>query len=90
MLLWCSDSTQCVVHDKSTSISQCISGKSRNLQKLIRYLGRIVTSTFIVGIGGCSGCGGWFPSWSGSSCGSRGVLSGIFPTFFGLYLNHLY
>ena len=44
MSLLCSINTQSFVHDKSSSISHFISGKSRNLQKLLRYLNRILTS----------------------------------------------
>ena len=40
------------VHNKSSSVTQFISSKSRNLQKLLRYLSRIVTSTFKVGTAG--------------------------------------
>ena len=46
-----SDNTQSVVYDKSSSILQFISRKSRNLQKLLRYLSGIVTSTFKAGTG---------------------------------------
>ena len=45
------------VHDKSSSISQRITGKSRHLQKLLRHFSEIVTSTFKVGIRGCEGSG---------------------------------
>ena len=53
-----SNNTQCSVHDQSSSISLFLSGKSRNLQKLLRYLSGIVTSTFKAGTGGCGGRGG--------------------------------
>ena len=33
-------------HDKSSSISQLIKGKSRDLQKVVRYLSKIITSMF--------------------------------------------
>ena len=39
-------------------LSQSISGKSRNLQKLLSYLSGTVTSAFKAGTGGCGGCGG--------------------------------
>ena len=55
MPLGCSDNTQSFVYDKSSSISQFIGGKLRNLQKLLGYLSEIVTSTFKVGTGGCEG-----------------------------------
>ena len=67
------------VQDKSSCISQFINGKSRNLQKLLRYLSGIVASTFIVGT---AGCGGWFAFYGFSGCG----LSGVFHTIFVLYL----
>ena len=63
MLLWYSDNIQSFVHDKSSSISQFINHRSRDLQKLLRDLSGIVTSTFKAGTGGR---GGWFPAWSGS------------------------
>ena len=52
MFLYYSINTQSFAHDKSSSVSQFISGKSRNLQKLLRYLGEIVTSTFKIGTAG--------------------------------------
>ena len=77
MMFW-----QSFAHDKSSSISQSISGKSRNLQKLLWYLSGIVTSLFKTGTGGCGGCVGWFPSWSGSGCDGLSGLCGDFPTIF--------
>ena len=44
------------MHDKSSYISQFISGKSRNLQTLVKYLRGIVTSTIKAGTGGRGGC----------------------------------
>ena len=41
------------VHDKSSSTSQLIAGKSRDLQKSLRYFSGIVTFTFKVGTRGC-------------------------------------
>ena len=70
MLLFCSINTQFFVHDKSSSISRFISGKSRDLKKLLRYLSGIVTSTYKVGTGGQFAS----PSFPG--------LSGVFPTVF--------
>ena len=61
MSLWCSVNSQFFGHDKPSSISQFISGKSRNLHKLLRYLGGKVTSTFkagTAGLGGRDGRGG--------------------------------
>ena len=87
MLLWCSVNTQFFVHDKSSSVSQSINGKSRNLQKLKRYFSGLVTSTFKVGPADCGGRGGWVLS---GFCGGWGGLSGVsggFPTTFVLYLN---
>ena len=88
MLLWCSDNTQSFVHDESGSISQFINGKSRDLQKILRYLDGIANSTFKAGTGGCGGCGGgggWDSfRFGGGCCGcsGRGGISGVFPTIF--------
>ena len=70
MLLWCSIHTKSFVHDKSSFISQFISGKSRNVLKLLRYLSGIVTSTFTVGTTGRSA--------SPSFPGRHGVFLTIF------------
>ena len=59
IILCLSDSAQSSAHDKPNSISQFISSKSRNLQKLLRHLSGIVTSAFKAGTGS-RGCG--FPS----------------------------
>ena len=75
MLLWCSINTQSFVHDKSSSTLQLLKGKWRKLQKLLRYLSGIVTSTFKVGThscGACGGRGGWDTSGFGNGCGGRG------------------
>ena len=45
-------------HDKLSSPSQFIKGKSTDLQKLLRYLSGIVISTFKVGTGSSGGCEG--------------------------------
>ena len=55
--------------------SQFAKGISKNLQKLLRYLKGIVTSTFKVGTGGRAG---WSASPEFSGCGS---LSGAFLLF---------
>ena len=95
MLSWCSIIMLSFFHDKSSSVSQFISGKSRNLQKLLKYLSWIAVSTFKAGTADCGdlgGCCGWDPSRFGDGCGSRGGLSGfcgVFPTIFVLYLNDL-
>ena len=83
MLLWCSINTQSFIHVKSSSIPQFISGKARILQKLLRYLSGIVTSTIKVGTAGCGGqlASLGFPDFAG--------LSGIFSTIVVLYLKHL-
>ena len=57
--------------------SQIIIGKSRNLQKLLRHLSEIVTSTFKVG----TVCRFASPSFPGRA--------GVFPTIFVLHLNDL-
>ena len=77
MLLFCFINTQSFAHDKSSFISQFFNSKSRDLQKLLRYLGRIVTSTFKVGTGSRFAS----PSFPG--------LSIVFPTIFVLNSNDL-
>ena len=47
---------QSFAHNKSSSISQLIKGKSRDLQNLLRFLSEIVTSTYMVGTGSRAGC----------------------------------
>ena len=42
-MLFRSINTQSFVHDKSSPISQFTNGKSRDLQKLLRYLNGIVS-----------------------------------------------
>ena len=70
MLLFCCVNTQLFFYDKSSSISQFINDKSKNLQKLLRYLNGIVTSTFTVSTGGrCAS-----PLFPGHS--------GVFPNIF--------
>ena len=54
-LLRCSINTQSFVQDKSSSTSQFIKVKSRDLKKLLQYLSGIVTSTFKNSTGGCAG-----------------------------------
>ena len=54
-LLRCSINTQSFVQDKSSSTSQFIKVKSRDLKKLLQYLSGIVTSTFKISTGGCAG-----------------------------------
>ena len=83
MLFWCSIKTQSFVHNKSSSTSQFIKGKSRDLQKLLSYLSGIVTSTFKDGTGGCADWSA-FPGFPG--CGGR---SGVSPIIFVLYSNGL-
>ena len=46
---------QSFVHDKSSSTWQSIKSKSKDLQKLVRYLSEIVTSKFKLGAGAHSG-----------------------------------
>ena len=55
MLIRCSINTQSLVHDKSSCISHFINDKLKNLQKFLRYLSGIVTSTLKVGTAGCAG-----------------------------------
>ena len=54
----------------SSSISQFINDRSRDLQKLLRYFSEIVTSTFQDGTGS-QFASPWFPG-----------LSGVFPIIF--------
>ena len=67
-------------HDKSSSNSQLIIGISRYLQKLLRYLSEIITSTFKDDTGGCGGrmVSPRFPGHEG--------LSGVSPIFFLFYI----
>ena len=64
MLLFCSVNAQSFVHDKSSSISQFVNGKSKDLQKELRYMIEIVTSTCKIGTGGRFASPS-FPSLSG-------------------------
>ena len=73
MLFWCSANTQSFDHDKSNSISQFISGISRNLQKIPRHLSGIATSTFKTSTAGPGGHG---------DCGGCGGICGVLPTIF--------
>ena len=82
MLLLCSSNIQSFVHYKSSSTSQLLKGKSRDLQKLIRYLSGIMASTFKVGTGG--GRGGWLAS---PSLSDYAGLSSVFPVILLLYVN---
>ena len=72
------------VDNKSSSTSQLIKGKSRDLEKLLRYLNGIMTSTFK---DGTSDCAGWLVSPSFPGYGDR---SGVFPVIFVLYSNNLH
>ena len=80
----CLSYTQYLVHNKSSSISQLIRGKSSDLQKLLRYLSGIVTSVFK---GSASGHGGRSPP-SGGTDGCGGLIS-VFSIIFLLHLNYL-
>ena len=61
--------------DISSSASQFIKGKSRDLQKLLRYLrSRIGTFTFKNDTDCCAGCSACLEFWS------WGNLSGVSPT----------
>ena len=73
MLLFCFTNAQSFFHDKSSSISQFINDKPRDLQKLISYMSGTVTSTFKI----CTGGQVASPPFP--------YLCGIFPTFFVLY-----
>ena len=83
MLLFCPINTHFLTHDKSSSISQFINGKSRKRQKLLRYLSGIVTSTFKVDT---FGCGGQSASPSFPDC--SGLL--VFSYSFLFYIKMIY
>ena len=89
MLSWCSINTQSFVHHKSSSISQFISGRLRNLQNVLRYLSGTVTSAFKAGTGGCGVFGGWVPfGFFGGFGGCSGLLD-VFLDYFVIYVNDL-
>ena len=58
---------QSSVHDKSSFTSQFIKAKSRDVQKLLRYLSGIVTFTFK---NDADGCAGWSACPEFWSCGN--------------------
>ena len=73
-------------------------GKSRNLQKLLRYFSGIGILTFKPGATGCGGrggrggCSGWYRCAFCGGCGGNSGLSGlhgVFLTIFVFYLNDL-
>ena len=84
VMLWCCVNTQSFVHNKLSSISQFINGKSRDLEKLLRYFSGIVTSTLKGGTGVSSDRSASPPSFPG-----RAGRCGVFPTIFVLYSNDL-
>ena len=81
-LLLCSVNMQSSAHNKSSTISQFIKGKSRDFQKFLLYFRVIVTSKFKDGTGGCAGKS---PSPEFPGCGG---ISGFSPTIF-FYSNDL-
>ena len=72
---------QYFVHDKPSSTSQFIKDKSRDLQKLLRYLNGIVAFTFEDVTGGCAGRSA-FPEFCGCD-----DLSDVSPAISILYAN---
>ena len=70
---------QSFVHDKSSSTSHFIKGKSRDFEKLLRYLSGIVTFTFKNDTDGCAGWSACPEFWS---CDN---LCGVSPTISVLY-----
>ena len=68
-IMWSSSSinTQCFGHLKSSSNLKLINGKSRDLQKLLKYFNGTISSVFNDSIGGRFGRDGWFPCSSGPS-----------------------
>ena len=78
LLLWCFVNTQFRGLFKSSSTSQFIKGKSKDLRKLLRYSSGIVTSVFKGEIGGCGGCGGFDPSGFGGGSSSHAGLASVF------------
>ena len=83
MVLSCPINTQSFSHKKTTSTSQFIKGKLRDLLKLLRYFNGMVTSTFSDGTGSCAG---WSPSPGFPGCGG---IYGAFTTNFVLFSNDL-
>ena len=86
MLFWFSINAQSFVNDKASPTSQFSKGKSRDLQKLLRFLSGIVISKFK---DDTSGCVGWLVSPSFPGCGGLGGLYGDFPTILVLWSNDL-
>ena len=68
-IMWSSSSinTQCFGHLKSSSNLKLINGKSRDLQKLLKYFNGTISSVFNDSIAGRFGRDGWFPCSSGPS-----------------------
>ena len=77
----CAIKMQTFFHNESSSTSQFIKRKSRDLQKLLRYLSGIVTFTFKHNTGACAGWSA-FPEFR-----SSGDLSGVSPNISVLYSN---
>ena len=75
VMLLCSTNTQSFVHNKKNPIPQILKVESRNLQKVLKYLSGIVTSTFKIGTSG---------RFESSSIPGHAV---VFPTTLLLHLN---
>ena len=79
------------INDQSDNLNYCFfgcvilffNGKSRDFQKLLRYVSKIVTSTFKAGTGGCCS---WFLSPLFPDCAG---LCGIF-LLFSFYVQMIY
>ena len=67
------------MQNNSNPTSHLIKGISRDLQKLLRSVSKIVTSMFKNGTGGCAG---WSVSPGFPGCGG---LFGVFPSIFVSY-----
>ena len=79
MLLSCALKMSSFVPNKQSSTSQFIKGKSRDHQKSLRYLSRIVTFAFKNDTDGYAGWSACPEFWS---CGNR---SGVAPNISVLY-----
>ena len=85
----CNNHTQFLDHLKSSSIWQLMKGKSRDLQKLLKYLSQIMVSVLKGGIGDYCGCGGCTLSGFCDGCAGRGRRAAVFPIAFVIYSNNL-
>ena len=76
-----SNNIQVFTHTKSSFTSRLIKIKSRDLQKLGRYLGRIVIFVLKGYTRDRGSCGGWDSFTFGGGCAGCGGLTSIFLLF---------